>query len=100
MCGLGHVFDAQSVYTSALAFTSCLYRVTESTREERRGSSQGCPWDAHSPAHACVLLDPQECDRTLFKVPYGHLTLQVFLLSLLASLLFTPVDIASGTLPC
>ena len=51
--GLGPIFSAPSVYSSALTFTSCLYRVSESATGERLGSSQGFLRDAHSPAHVC-----------------------------------------------
>lgn len=81
----------QTVYNSALAFTSCLHSASRSVRGERLGPSKVFPGHVHSSTYECGLLDSQESIGDFWCSPgpcKGHLILKLYLLSVLVKVLF------------
>ena len=80
----------QAADSSALAFTTSLYRASKSTRGESLGSSQVFTEHIYMQhGHVCVFLDPEECVGA-FQRCYSpkHLIPQTFLTIFLFNLLF------------
>lgn len=86
----------QTVYNSALAFTSCLHSASRSVRGERLGPSKVFPGHVHSSTYECGLLDSQESIGDFWCSPgpcKGHLILKLYLLSVLVKVLFASTAI-------
>ena len=86
---LRHVFSALAMWKSAYTFTFCLYRPSSSVREGNLEPCQVFTAHVYSPMNVHGLLYSDKYFE-IFKRPYGHLILQLFLLRFLIHLLFAP----------
>lgn len=94
MCILGQSCKALEVYNSTFsAFTSCLYRASESVRHDKSGHSLVLP-DVTTALHVCSLVCPQDYGKALQKLPwtscFPHLPFKF-----VVRLLVVPISIAA-----
>lgn len=86
---LGNSSNAQAMYNSAFAFTSCLYRASKATRDERLRHSYVFPQNAYSHTYICGLLNSQKYVRS-FQRPLMNISLPGLPFRFLSTLLFAP----------
>lgn len=82
----------QAVYNSTLALTSCLHRTSISFQGDSLGPPLVFPGYAHSCEHEHDILDSQDY-VTAFQIHLWTPHSQLFLLTFLANLLFSPAGI-------